>query len=476
MDNNNELYKSHVELKRRIVELCIQAVLADMKDASTNSADVMATAEDVMQWAYDLIVLDPYGNFDRKLSESLLDGILALTEALMVFSEGKQDLEWSEMAKMAFDILLTCAGKASDIEICTMATAKLHALVQTRGCSSVEENAFLIAKLDKIVQAAAVGDDERYSFYVPIMKALLEKSKAQFNLQVQAPALNLRSNTSGPEFFEHFKTYCQSEEWKYFVSKKVQPFADEFFRGYLASLPTDMDVFWAECYEMTKVLAHKRSREIGESKLKFQTKYLEPYQAAMKAENGRFGTFLGQQQSYSSFIRKRWQMTKKREFFGPRGAWSDANSTVWSEHWMLSSVENYERMRLKLIPNPNFDPHLEASAQRDNVKVATNTSGPNSKDVILKLKLSNAVLRGGEVVEPDSLTEDDLKSIAMEQLETEQETSEVDKVGERLILSEDCQKVTHMSVVKGKLEVTTSYLYFFDGSPYREDVERHDFR
>ena len=36
----------------------------------------MATAEDVMQWAYDLIVLDPYGNFTRKVSEALLDGIL----------------------------------------------------------------------------------------------------------------------------------------------------------------------------------------------------------------------------------------------------------------------------------------------------------------------------------------------------------------------------------------------------------------
>ena len=50
------------------------------------------------------------------------------------------------------------------------------------------------------------------------------------------------------------------------------------------------------------------------------------------------------------------------------------------------------------------------------------------------------------------------------------------QAGERLLLSEDCQRVTYMSVVKGKLEVTTSYVYFFDGSPYREDVERHDFR
>ena len=35
----------------------------------------------------------------------------------------------------------------SDIEICTMATAKLHILVQTRDCSTNEENAFLMLRL-----------------------------------------------------------------------------------------------------------------------------------------------------------------------------------------------------------------------------------------------------------------------------------------------------------------------------------------
>ena len=45
MDNNNEMYKSHVELKRRIVELCIQAVLADMKDSNANTNDIYAMAE-----------------------------------------------------------------------------------------------------------------------------------------------------------------------------------------------------------------------------------------------------------------------------------------------------------------------------------------------------------------------------------------------------------------------------------------------
>lgn len=36
-------------------------------------------------------------------------------------------------------------------------------------------------------------------------------------------------------------------------------------------------------------------------------------------------------------------------------------------HWKLANVENYSRMRLKLIPNYNFKPHDEASALRDNL-------------------------------------------------------------------------------------------------------------
>ena len=35
--------------------------------------------------------------------------------------------------------------------------------------------------------------------------------------------------------------------------------------------------------------------------------------------------------------------------------------------WKLSSAETYSRMRLKLVPNHHFNPHLEASALRDNL-------------------------------------------------------------------------------------------------------------
>lgn len=36
-------------------------------------------------------------------------------------------------------------------------------------------------------------------------------------------------------------------------------------------------------------------------------------------------------------------------------------------NWKLSSAETYSKMRLKLVPNYNYDPHSDASAQRDNM-------------------------------------------------------------------------------------------------------------
>ena len=59
-------------------------------------------------------------------------------------------------------------------------------------------------RLSKIIQET-IKNEEHYSFLVPIMKALLEKSKSTFQLTTQLPSLNLRM--AGPQFFEHFKEY-----------------------------------------------------------------------------------------------------------------------------------------------------------------------------------------------------------------------------------------------------------------------------
>jgi len=47
---------------------------------------------------------------------------------------------------------------------------------------------------------------------------------------------------------------------------------------------------------------------------------------------------------------------------------------------------------------------------------------------------------------------------------------------EKLVLQEECELVTAMEVVKGQLEVTTSYMYFFDHMPSRESGETLDLK
>ena len=172
-----------------------------------------------------------------------------------------------------------------------------------------------------------------------------------------------------------------------------------------------------------------------------------------------------------------------RLFFGPRGAWSSLEGKLAvektpREYWKLAANENFMRMRMKLVPNPNYDPHLDASAHRDNVRLED--LQVDNKN-LLEMQISKEALQasGGD---DDSLTEEELKSIAKQQMETASDAgiggggSDLERSAEKLIMSEDCELVTFMSVVRGKFELTTSYVYFFDSSPYREGEDRHDFR
>lgn len=51
------------------------------------------------------------------------------------------------------------------------------------------------------------------------------------------------------------------------------------------------------------------------------------------------------------------------------------------------------------------------------------------------------------------------------------EEGEEDSQKEKLVLSEDCELITIVAVIPGRLEVTTHHLYFYDGSSEKEETE-----
>lgn len=64
-----------------------------------------------------------------------------------------------------------------------------------------------------------VGHSEEYSFLMPVLKALLDKSRTILNLSVNVP--DLPPTSSGPVFFHEFQMYSGSRQWTMFIEKKV---------------------------------------------------------------------------------------------------------------------------------------------------------------------------------------------------------------------------------------------------------------
>jgi hypothetical protein len=51
---------------------------------------------------------------------------------------------------------------------------------------------------------------------------------------------------------------------------QVKPLHDAYQATLDAQLTEPMNVFWAECYESSKAAVHRRNRETGDSKQRFQ--------------------------------------------------------------------------------------------------------------------------------------------------------------------------------------------------------------
>uniref|UniRef100_A0A182PS34 DUF4704 domain-containing protein n=1 Tax=Anopheles epiroticus TaxID=199890 RepID=A0A182PS34_9DIPT len=216
---NNELYCSHLALRLRILEMGVQAALMDLAENAHLALIHQQNAAQLLRLAYDLVVLDPNEDDSKKCSVKLLDGVLSLLDILMVFQQSSSD-DWSEMSHLCLGLLLKCSHSANS-EIVAMATAKLHALLQNRINQDPAEIGYLMYSLNQaICNAIEVDNSEQYSFLIPVMKALLEKSRTVLGLATHTP--DLPATSSGPIFFQDFQTYCASRQWTTFIDKKVR--------------------------------------------------------------------------------------------------------------------------------------------------------------------------------------------------------------------------------------------------------------
>nr|XP_054599164.1 neurobeachin-like protein 1 isoform X1 [Nothobranchius furzeri] len=456
----NELLLPVDQIKLGLLERLLEWAVSDNREASAaklpqhteNAVRLLHMVQDFLQ-AEGLV--NP-----ALWTEKVLEETVTLMDCLMVwYSAGSQ---WLQLSQVGLRLLLGFMSQ-EDPEVCAMATAKLNGILQTKEVSSQDEACYLLGKLEGILRRSIQErTDEIYSFLVPVLRTLLSKVSRLLYMELHLPQL---PDTSGsPSFFEDFKLYCNTPEWRVYLDKYIIPYMKQYEIEMFSQGHETMALYWKECYEAFMLSLHKRERERGESKLRFQEQFVEPFSRRSRQENLRYNNMLKQQHSQNSATLRQWKAAR-RGLVCERGPW--AHRQQEEMHWRVSSAENYSRMRLKLVRSYNFDAHREASALRDNLGVHQQRTNPESLllEAVKQVKVSD--------LEDDilDLPEDDPAAAANNLAEAEEAGQK-----EKLVLWEDCELVTVVDVVPGRLELTTQHIYFYDGSQEKEEGVGHDFK
>ncbi|KPU78624.1 uncharacterized protein Dana_GF10562, isoform B [Drosophila ananassae] len=456
---NNELITSHLSLRLRILEMAVQASLFDLSEHGSQTLVNQENASHILRMVYELVVLGSNEDESKKCSTKLLDGVLALLDALMIFQQGSSD-DWSDMIRLCLGLLLKCSHHPNP-GIVAMATAKLHAILQSRSTEDPAELSYLLYSINRALDnAIEVGNPEEYSFLMPVMKALLEKCRLAFNLESTLP--DLPSTSAGPVFFNDFQMYSTSKKWRNFIDRMIKPLYDRYQRDIELHLWEPINRFWAECYEACKAASKQRATHQAENRRLFQQKIYMPWKVRQVEEMQRLQAAALHHKTIDSHIRKRWK-TAKRFLYGPRGPWYTGD--LDEEFWKLSPHENVARMRLKLEPQLYPNKHENAANLRDNATSAYDTKEISEFDSTIK----NAVVRDFLADDESSQLEEELKQLIDSQ-------AQQDVALEKLVISQDCELITLMTKVKGRIEVNQSIFTFVDLSPPTEDGSKHDFR
>ncbi|KAI1886215.1 hypothetical protein AGOR_G00211700 [Albula goreensis] len=453
-----QLVRPPDDIKRSLLEMMLESSLSDLRDSQGAVQAHCPSLVRLLRLLQDFLFAEGTNN-QALWSEKIFEGVVNLLDRLQAWNTSNSP-ELKEMAQVGLRII-TGYIQQQHSQVCVMACVKLHSLLQTVLCLGWDEVCFLLGRLgaplwpskDGTVVTAA-GHTEVFSQLVPIVRTLLDTHAEPTALRTMLPSLPPTNGSA--TFAQDLQNYCSTQEWREFYKLHVEPTMQQYELDTFGKSHDLMSNFWNSCFDDLMSTAQRRDKDRAECKAKFQEMVVDPYHKRVRGENSRYHSGLKQSSSQQGVVSRHWK-SLRRLLTNERGPW--AHRVQPEVKWKLSSAETYSKMRMKLVPNYSYDPHSEASALRDNM----GADGPRSPTEALPL----AVAKEAKVsdMEDDQLGDEDLVFLD-KQVEGEEESQK-----EKLVLSEDCELITIVAVVPGRLEVTTHHLYFYDGSNEKEETE-----
>lgn len=455
-NQSHTLVHPRLVLKRRLLEMMLQFCSTDIRNSAQPLAIHTENAIELVRMVWGFISTES-DHSGQAFSEQLLMELMTLLDLLGVW-DTEAGHGWTEMIHLGFHILLVFASQPQ-LNLCSAATVKLTMLVQTKLINSSAEASFILGYLHDLVVKAVQEDTLNYAYLMNVLKALIGRAHTLLTIDHLLPLLP--DNAQKPTFFDDFRAFCTAPEWLSLIQNYIMPQYNHFMESHFGETGANLNMFWIECQEAVEVTYHLRNREIGDSKLKLQSQVFDAFSGRRSSEARRFQNLLMQQRNQHLSTLRQWNATKKF-YTSERGAWREKSSLAPEPllHWKLSNQENFSRMRVKMVPNFLFDPHLKASQQRDNL------GGPSDVDAIAaeKIRVRKEALVSKDKMAEDTLGDEEWDVISAADAKMEEYTGK-----EKLVISEDVELVTLVDLIKGRLEVTTTHIYFFDCSSNKEE-------
>uniref|UniRef100_A0A671PMP1 Neurobeachin-like protein 2 n=1 Tax=Sinocyclocheilus anshuiensis TaxID=1608454 RepID=A0A671PMP1_9TELE len=438
-----QLVRPPDDIKRSLLEMMLESSLSDLRDSQGVSLPHVPSLLRLLRLLQDFLFAEGTDN-QTLWSEKVGNGWIYSHSDFITYTliPKPKEFETGSWKKSGFRML----GCSQCMQIQLDMLAKI---IICNICCFLSLSLSLSLSLGAPLWPANSGSDPGaealLSPLVPIVRALLDQHADRTTLQKMLP--NLPATNGSPSFAQDLQNYCSTAEWQQFYQNHVGPTMQQYELDTFGKSHDLMSNFWNSCFDDLMSTAQRRDKDRSDCKAKFQELIIDPYLKRVRTENSRYHSLQKMSNSQQGVVGGHWK-SLRRLLSSERGAWVK---------WKLSSAETYSKMRLKLVPNYSFDSHSDASALRDNMGYPRSSTEPIPLAVAKEAKVSD--------MEDDKLEDEDIAFI------DEVEEGEEESQKEKLVLSEECELITIVAVVPGRLEVTTHHLYFYDGSSEKEETE-----
>lgn len=230
-------------------------------------------------------------------------GILPILDTMLIFKKlGNENQpivvhpahedQWSETSLTSLNILLILLAHPN-VAFCSQASIRIHSFLDYRPIHGREEAAFLLSTVNKIFSSISQTEQsERYAYILPLLTIIIDESFDLLQIRSYLPEISFhRKATTAVNDLRQAILNSKNLDWERFIEQITEPYADHYRSMSIRPFHMNMRIWWNECHERMLIGVHKRNRQIGTEKMKFQVKHRSSLFTHIERVFGLFSSF-----------------------------------------------------------------------------------------------------------------------------------------------------------------------------------------